>query len=51
MIARDVSLGEADGVPVATTNGVFVADTMLAKCASKYEKETAAGVQISKKSN
>jgi cytochrome c-type biogenesis protein CcmE len=32
-------------------DGVFVADTMLAKCASKYEKETAAGVQISKKSN
>jgi len=34
-----------------TRDGVFVADTMLAKCASKYEKETAAGVQISKKSN
>jgi cytochrome c-type biogenesis protein CcmE len=32
-------------------DGVFVADTMLAKCASKYEKEKAAGVQISKKSN
>jgi len=32
-------------------DGIFVADTMLAKCASKYEKETAAGVQISKKSN
>ena len=32
-------------------DGVFVADQMLAKCASKYEKETAAGVQISKKSN
>jgi cytochrome c-type biogenesis protein CcmE len=32
-------------------DGVFVADKMLAKCASKYEKETAAGVQISKKSN
>ena len=32
-------------------DGVFVADSMLAKCASKYEKETAAGVQISKKSN
>ena len=32
-------------------DGVFVADTMLAKCASKYEKESAAGVQISKKSN
>jgi len=32
-------------------DGVFVADTMLAKCASKYEKEAAAGVQISKKSN
>ena len=30
-------------------DGVFVADTMLAKCASKYEKEKAAGVQISKK--
>jgi cytochrome c-type biogenesis protein CcmE len=30
-------------------DGVFVADTMLAKCASKYEKEAAAGVQISKK--
>jgi len=30
-------------------DGVFVADTMLAKCASKYEKESAAGVQISKK--
>ena len=32
-------------------DGVFVADTMMAKCASKYEKESAAGVQISKKSN
>jgi cytochrome c-type biogenesis protein CcmE len=32
-------------------DGVFIADTMLAKCASKYEKEAAAGVQISKKSN
>ena len=32
-------------------DGVFVAETMLAKCASKYEKEAAAGVQISKKSN
>src|SRR5881394_1528096 len=32
-------------------DGVFVADTMMAKCASKYEKETAAGIQISKKSN
>jgi cytochrome c-type biogenesis protein CcmE len=32
-------------------DGVFVADTMLAKCASKYEKESAAGIQISKKSN
>ena len=32
-------------------DGVFVADKMLAKCASKYEKEAAAGVQISKKSN
>jgi cytochrome c-type biogenesis protein CcmE len=32
-------------------DGVFVADTMLAKCASKYEKEKAAGVQISQKSN
>jgi cytochrome c-type biogenesis protein CcmE len=32
-------------------DGVFIADTMMAKCASKYEKETAAGVQISKKSN
>ena len=32
-------------------DGIFVADTMLAKCASKYEKEAAAGVQISKKSN
>jgi cytochrome c-type biogenesis protein CcmE len=32
-------------------DGIFVADTLLAKCASKYEKETAAGVQISKKSN
>ena len=32
-------------------DGAFVADTMLAKCASKYEKEAAAGVQISKKSN
>jgi cytochrome c-type biogenesis protein CcmE len=30
-------------------DGVFVADTLLAKCASKYEKESAAGVQISKK--
>ena len=30
-------------------DGVFVADTMLAKCASKYEKEKAAGVQISQK--
>jgi len=28
-------------------DGVFVADTILAKCASKYEKEKAAGVQIS----
>ena len=33
------------------SDGVFVADTMLAKCASKYEKESAAGIQISKKSN
>jgi cytochrome c-type biogenesis protein CcmE len=32
-------------------DGVFVANKMMAKCASKYEKETAAGVQISKKSN
>ena len=32
-------------------DGVFVANTMLAKCASKYEKEKAAGVQISQKSN
>jgi len=32
-------------------DGVFVADSMLAKCASKYEKESAAGLQISKKSN
>ena len=32
-------------------DGTFVADTMLAKCASKYEKEKAAGVQISQKSN
>jgi cytochrome c-type biogenesis protein CcmE len=32
-------------------DGVFVADSMLAKCASKYEKESAAGVQISKKEN
>ena len=32
-------------------DGVFVADTILAKCASKYEKEKAAGVQISQKSN
>ena len=32
-------------------DGVFIADTMLAKCASKYEKEKAAGVQISQKSN
>src|SRR5262245_43728302 len=32
-------------------DGVFVADKLLAKCASKYEKEAAAGVQISKKSN
>src|SRR5438552_3183479 len=32
-------------------DGVFVANTMLAKCASKYEKETAAGIQISKKEN
>ena len=32
-------------------DGVFVADTMLAKCASKYDKESKAGVQISKKSN
>jgi cytochrome c-type biogenesis protein CcmE len=30
-------------------DGVFVADKMLAKCASKYEKEAAAGVQITKK--
>jgi cytochrome c-type biogenesis protein CcmE len=30
-------------------DGIFVAETMLAKCASKYEKEAAAGVQISKK--
>jgi cytochrome c-type biogenesis protein CcmE len=30
-------------------DGVFVADSLLAKCASKYEKETAAGVQVSKK--
>jgi cytochrome c-type biogenesis protein CcmE len=33
------------------SDGVFVADKLLAKCASKYEKEAAAGVQISKKSN
>ena len=32
-------------------DGTFIADTMLAKCASKYEKEKAAGVQISQKSN
>jgi len=32
-------------------DGVFVADSMTAKCASKYEKETAAGVNIAKKSN
>ena len=32
-------------------DGVFIADTMLAKCASKYEKEKSAGVQISQKSN
>jgi cytochrome c-type biogenesis protein CcmE len=32
-------------------DGTFVADSMLAKCASKYEKEKAAGVQISQKSN
>jgi cytochrome c-type biogenesis protein CcmE len=32
-------------------DGVFVADKMMAKCASKYEKEAAAGVQISKKEN
>jgi cytochrome c-type biogenesis protein CcmE len=32
-------------------DGVFVADTMSAKCASKYEKESAAGVNIAKKSN
>ena len=32
-------------------DGVFVADTMMAKCASKYEKESAAGVQITKKEN
>jgi cytochrome c-type biogenesis protein CcmE len=32
-------------------DGIFVADTMMAKCASKYEKESAAGVQITKKEN
>jgi cytochrome c-type biogenesis protein CcmE len=32
-------------------DGVFVADTISAKCASKYEKESAAGVDIAKKSN
>src|SRR5436189_3307971 len=32
-------------------DGVFVAESMTAKCASKYEKETAAGVNIAKKSN
>jgi cytochrome c-type biogenesis protein CcmE len=30
-------------------DGVFVADTISAKCASKYEKESAAGVPIAKK--
>lgn len=29
-------------------DGVFVADTITAKCASKYEKEKAAGVNIAK---
>jgi cytochrome c-type biogenesis protein CcmE len=33
------------------SDGVFVADTMSAKCASKYEKESAAGVNVAKKSN
>jgi len=32
-------------------DGVFTATNITAKCASKYEKESAAGVQISKKSN
>jgi cytochrome c-type biogenesis protein CcmE len=31
-------------------DGVFVADHMTAKCASKYEKEAAAGVYTTKKS-
>jgi cytochrome c-type biogenesis protein CcmE len=30
-------------------DGVFVADSITAKCASKYEKESAAGVKIAKK--
>ena len=30
-------------------DGVFVADSISAKCASKYEKESAAGVTIAKK--
>src|SRR5437016_1763614 len=30
-------------------DGVFVADSITAKCASKYEKESAAGVSIAKK--
>ena len=32
-------------------DGVFTATNITAKCASKYEKESAAGVQISKESN
>ncbi len=32
-------------------DGVFVANEMSAKCASKYEKEKAAGVNIAQKSN
>src|SRR5580700_3546179 len=31
------------------SDGVFVADSISAKCASKYEKESAAGVPIAKK--
>ncbi len=32
-------------------DNVFVANQITAKCASKYEKESAAGVNIAKKSN
>lgn len=32
-------------------DGVFTANQITAKCASKYEKEAAAGVNIAKKSN